>query len=58
MSVKGTYERGKKRGKFNYGKKINLREQWDLERKDQEHERMVRDFFAKKAKERKNRKKK
>jgi hypothetical protein len=58
MSWKGIYEGGRKRGKFNYGKRIDHKEQWDLERKDQQHERMVREFFEKKAKERKKRKKK
>lgn len=57
MSWKGTYEGGRKRGKLNYGKKIDPQKQWEFEKRDLEHERMVREFFAKRAKDRKKNRK-
>jgi aconitase A len=33
------------RGKFKYGKKIDYHEQWELKKRDNNHEKMVREFF-------------
>lgn len=41
---------GRRRSKFNYDKKIDLRKQWELEKRDEQHERMVREFFKNRAK--------
>lgn len=55
--VRGIPGSGPKRGKFHYGKKIDHYTQWELEKRDADHERMVREFFVKRAKEAKQRRK-
>lgn len=57
MTEKGLYEGGRRRGKFNYGKKIDRHKQWELEKRDQDHERMVREFFAQRARNKKEKRK-
>jgi hypothetical protein len=47
---------GRKPGKLNWSKRIDHQKQWEFERRDQQHERMVKEFFEKKKKERKKRK--
>lgn len=48
---------GRNRSKFTYGKKIDYQKQWEFEKRDAEHERMVREFFRDRAKQRKKNRK-
>jgi hypothetical protein len=54
----GSVNGGRKNTGFRWEKKrLDYQKEWELERRDQSHEKMVKEFFELRAKERKARKK-
>ena len=53
----GSVNGGRKNTGFNWNKKkIDNQKEWEFERRDLQHEKMVKEFFEKKAKQRNKRK--